>query len=70
MIPKPSILVSNETLRGVVALNGTPRQGREVSFKRYLPRVVPANNPGTHGDIAPRGGVFAHLVSKLPWGPV
>ena len=71
MVPKPSILALNDTLRWVVALNGPPRQGRQVSFKRDPPRVILANNRGTRRTPEePRGGVFAHLVSKLPWGSV
>ena len=34
------------TIQRVGALNGTPRQGLEVCFKRHPPRVIPTNNAG------------------------
>ena len=48
--PNIAIEASNSK---IVALSGTPRRGREISFKRHPPRVIPANNRGTQEDPCP-----------------
>ena len=46
------------TIQRVGALNGTPRQGLEVCFKRHPPKVIPTNNAGgADGHVLQARGV-------------
>ena len=58
----------NDTLRWVVALNGTPRRGREISFKRHPPRVISKINAGDAWGHGHQGRRFCALRSKTPVG--